>query len=78
MITEEAVRQFIQNELDIDDTSIAGSTPLFSSGMIDSFSLISLMSFIEDNGNIRVNPTEVTLENFDSIDKILAYIQQKT
>jgi len=52
-------------------------SPLFSSGIIDSFSLVSLMAFIEDKGNLRINPSEVTIDNLDSIERILKFVDSK-
>lgn len=48
-------------------------TPLFSSGLIDSFALVDLILLIERECRIRVGPTEVTLDNLDSIARILRF-----
>ncbi len=77
MISEESVRVFLDQELDVDVATLTRDTTLFSSGIVDSFSLVALMSFIEDNGGIRVSPSEVNLENFDTIERIMAYLQSK-
>ena len=64
---------YIQTELNIDDP-IAGDTELFSSGMLDSVSMIGLIAFIEQKSGSQVPPGDVTLDNFDSIDSILGYV----
>ena len=69
--------QFIEDELAV-DAELGEDTLLFSSGLIDSFSLVSLMSFIEEEGGVRISPTDVKLENFDSIGRILAYLERAT
>lgn len=61
-----------ETALDIEEIGL--DTPLFSAGVIDSFSLVSLMSFIEQHGDIRISPGDVTLENFDSIERIMQYV----
>ncbi|MGH1574839.1 acyl carrier protein [Methylobacterium sp. P31] len=68
---------FMQNDLAIDTGSIGEKTPLFSSGLIDSFSLVSLMTYLEQEAKISILPTDVTLDNFDSIEKILSYLSSK-
>ena len=77
MINADTITSFLKDELDVDTSTVSSDSPLFSSGIIDSFSLVSLMAFIEDNGNIRINPTEVTIENLDSIDRIIQFVNNK-
>lgn len=67
----------MQDELAVDTKDINEGSPLFSSGIIDSFSLISVMTFLEQKAGISIEPSEVTLENFDSIDNILKYVSRK-
>jgi acyl carrier protein len=73
----EDFRRFLIDELGVEDDNLAGNTPLFSSGVIDSFSLVTLMTFIENSGEVSILPSDVTLENFDSIDRITQFISQK-
>ncbi len=73
----EDFRRFLVDELGVEDDNLAGSTPLFSSGIIDSFSLVTLMTFIENSGEVSILPSDVTLENFDSIDRITQFISTK-
>ena len=77
MINADTITSFLKDDLDVDTSTVSSDSPLFSSGIIDSFSLVSLMAFIEDNGNIRINPTEVTIENLDSIDRIIQFVNNK-
>ncbi|AGT11072.1 acyl carrier protein [Paracoccus aminophilus] len=49
-------------------------TELFSSGILDSVSLVSLIGFIEEKARTTIPPVDVTLENFDSVDRIVAYV----
>lgn len=73
----EDFRRFLVDELGVEDDNLAGNTPLFSSGIIDSFSLVTLMTFIENSGEVSILPSDVTLENFDSIDRITQFISLK-
>ncbi|KGJ06227.1 Phosphopantetheine attachment site [Paracoccus halophilus] len=65
--------RYIQMELNIDEP-INGDTELFSTGMLDSVSMVGLISFIETKGGLHIQPGDVTLDNFDTIDAILAYV----
>ena len=44
---------------------------------IDSFALVSLMTFVETEGGIRISPSDVNLSNFDSISRIQAYVDRQ-
>lgn len=73
----EDFRQFLTDELGVESDDIQVDTPLFSSGLIDSFSLVTLMTFIESSGEVSISPEDVTLENFDSIERITQFMDRK-
>ncbi|MET0082034.1 MAG: acyl carrier protein [Sedimenticola sp.] len=73
----EMLKEFMESELNIETSDLEIDTPLFSSGVIDSFSLVSLLSFVESTFNFRVGPTDVNLANFDSLGRMLAYIENR-
>ncbi len=77
-LTQNDLIVFIVGELGLDEDEFDVDTLLFSDGVLDSFSMISIISFIEKQAGIRVGATEVTLENLDSISRMMAYVQRKT
>jgi acyl carrier protein len=58
------------------DAEITYDTPLISSGYVDSFSMISLLVFIEKKFNIKIPPSKATPETFDNVNKIVALVSQ--
>ena len=64
---------FMQEELGIDTDDVNTSSLLFTSGIVDSFSLVSLVTFIERQCGFTVRPDDVTLENLDSIQRIVDF-----
>lgn len=64
---------FMQKELGIDTAEVDPSTLLFTSGIVDSFSLVSLVTFIERKCDFTVQPDDVTLDNLDSIQRIVDF-----
>lgn len=72
----ESLIKFFADELDLDTRDIAEDTLLFSSGIIDSFALVSMMMFVESKAGIRISPADVRLDNFDSIERIIAFVEQ--
>lgn len=52
--------------------------PLISSGLIDSFSLVDLALYIEDNFNVKIDDTELNSDTFDTLEQLtdLIYTRQ--
>jgi len=50
---------------------------IISSGMIDSFHLVDLSLFIEDNFGVHIDDTELDASTFDSLAELVALIQQR-
>jgi acyl carrier protein len=47
------------------------STPLISSGIVDSFSMVSLKTFLEKKFNIKIPDDKATPEAFDTVNNII-------
>ena len=77
MISETKLRSFLAEDLGLDTSDITATSELFSTGVIDSFALVSLMTYLESEGGFRLSPMEVNLDNLDSIDRIVAFCQRK-
>lgn len=77
MIDEKALREFICQISLISKEELDYNKSLLASGIIDSISLLELVSFIESECQIKINPLEMSLENFDSIEKILSFIKKR-
>lgn len=75
-ITEQGILDFLDQELAIDIEGISLEDPLFSTGVIDSFALVSLMMYLESGTGMRISPADVNLANFDSVSRMLAYVER--
>lgn len=53
------------------------SEPLISSGLIDSFSLMDVALFVEDNFGVRIEDTELNAETFDSVTQLVSLIESR-
>jgi acyl carrier protein len=56
---------------------IKNSDPLLDSGMIDSQGILEVVAFIEQEFSVIVVDEELSPENFESIDRIAAFIRNK-
>ncbi len=74
---KEIVMNYVIKEyIDDDDVKITYETPLISSGYVDSFSMVSLLVFIENKFKIKIPPSKATPEAFDSVNSIVALVNQ--
>ena len=76
-ITKDDLLAVMRDELFLDIAGIDGGTPLFSSGLIDSFSLATLILAVEEKAGVKLDPLDVTLDNLDSIERILRFVSTK-
>jgi acyl carrier protein/D-alanine--poly(phosphoribitol) ligase subunit 2 len=72
LILNYVIKEFMEDE----DVEITYDTPLISSGYIDSFSMVSLLVFLENRFKIKIPPQKATPEAFDSVNKIVNLIGQ--
>lgn len=69
---------FIKKEFILEGgTDITPETPLLSSGIIDSFSLVSLQRYIEKEFGVRVPPSKLNVEKANTVTQMVALIQAK-
>ena len=74
-VNSEQIRSFLSDRLGLDTDEIEDDTLLFSSAILDSFSMVDLLMFLETSTQIRFNPTDVTLQNLDSIGRMLKFVE---
>lgn len=72
--TQDNLIRYMHEDLSIDE-AIDAETELFSNGLLDSVSMVNLIVYIEDRAKVTVQPSDVTLENFDSVSRIMTYIR---
>jgi acyl carrier protein/D-alanine--poly(phosphoribitol) ligase subunit 2 len=75
---KDAVLEYVIDEyIDEDDEiEVAPDTPLISSGIVDSFSMVSLKAFLEKKYRVKLPDEEATPEAFDTVNSIVALVQK--
>ena len=74
----EKLRQYMEKNFplfSLQDVSM--SDDLIEKGIIDSLGYLEIINYVEDKFDITVKDSEVTPENFQSIDTIASYIQNR-
>jgi len=73
---QEIVEYVIEEFLEDDDEEVELDTPLISSGIVDSFSMVSLKRFLEKRYQIEIPDAKATPEAFDSVNNIVALLKE--
>jgi len=76
---EEEIRQYILSEFLPGEkpANLLNDTPLRTSGVLDSVATLRMVTFVEEHFGITVEAHEASVENFDSINSIVAFIESK-
>ena len=77
-LTRETLIEYFKDKVGLDTSTIDDQTPLISSNLVDSFSMVELIAFMETEGGFKMGPTEINLDNLDSLQAIMAFAAQKS
>ena len=74
------IRSFIfENFLfDADESSLGNDDSFLEQGIIDSTGVLELVEWLEETFSLKVQDEELVPENLDSVNKLSAFIAQKT
>jgi acyl carrier protein len=67
----------IVDEVAIADDLIEGPTDLLLSGLVDSLGVVIVADWIQDELSIVIDPVDVVLENFQTVDAMVAYVESR-
>lgn len=56
------------------NANIKDNEALITSGLVDSFHLVDLSLFIEEQFGVRIDDTELTADTFDTLEQLAALI----
>ena len=75
---KDVILDYIRNEYldDEDEVEIDENSPLISSGIVDSFSMVSLKRFLEKKYSISIPDKEATPQAFDTVNRIIGLIER--
>lgn len=75
----EAIKAYILTEFlpGEDPANLTETTPLMSSGILDSLATLKLISFIEDTFKVKIKAHEADEEHLNTLRDIVALIESK-
>jgi len=77
MSVRDEIEQFIRENFIFGEVALAPETSFVEGGILDSTSVLELVSFLEERFGIGVEPDEINLENMDSLSRVEAYVLRK-
>jgi acyl carrier protein len=72
------ILEYVRNEYleEDDDMVLDEDTKLISSGIVDSFSMVSLLRFLEKKYAVHIPDDEATPEAFDTVASIIKVVEK--
>jgi acyl carrier protein len=74
---EKKISEFIAQHLLEGSSSLTPETPLFTSGLLDSFHLVGLLLFLEETFQVKIKPNEIVPELINTPSAIAKLIGNK-
>ncbi len=69
--------ELIETEIAAIDEPIAPETDLLLTGAVDSLGVIRIVDWIEERLGIEIDPADVILEHFISVEAMVAYLGRR-
>ena len=73
---EQRVLGYLQRELLSPGATVGGDTELLSGAVLDSMSVLRLAAFVAQEFGIALQPSDFTIENFQSVSAIAQYVRR--
>ena len=74
---KDKIREYIVKSTLANVENISDDTLIFDSGLLDSMGLLFLIEFLKEEFDITTNDDELIVENFESINNIVGFIESK-
>ena len=82
MEMKEMILDYIRSEYldddEVEEVELDENTPLISSGIVDSFSMVSLKRFLEKKYTISIPDDQATPEAFNTVNSIIELVHRVT
>jgi acyl carrier protein len=70
--------EFLRKQLGVRDPRLGTATPLVSTGLVDSVDLVRVAGFLEAELGIVIPDGDVTVDHFDSVGSMVAYVHARS
>jgi acyl carrier protein/D-alanine--poly(phosphoribitol) ligase subunit 2 len=73
LIIDYVKREYLEED---SEEEVTENTPLITSGIVDSFSMVSLKTFLEKKFNIKIPDEKATPEAFDTVNNMINLLKE--
>lgn len=79
MEVENKIRDFLAKNIIFSENgfSYGDDVSLLENGIVDSLGVMELVMFVQTEFAVKVDPLDVTPENFDSVERLARYVRGK-
>lgn len=77
-LSRESLIEFLSDKGGVEPSEIGDDTELFTSGLLDSFTMVDVIMFVEQETGVKIAPRDVHIDNLDSVNRIMALVGKKT
>lgn len=74
---DQELRTLIAEEVSTTGEAVEADTDLLLSGTVDSLGVVRIVHWLEERCGFMVDPADVTLENFQTVAAIVAYVGRR-
>jgi acyl carrier protein len=75
--SSELLKYISDNFSSANTVAVDAETSLFQDQVLDSLNLVELITFVETQFGVTVAPSEVSIDNLDTVNRIVGFIQRK-
>lgn len=69
--------KMINDEVSLDPSvMIVSDTDLLLTGLVDSLGIVDVVAWLEDRLDVVIEPVDIVLENFQTVDLMLRFVDQ--
>lgn len=73
----QSLTNYLKSELNQKQVIVTAETPLIEAGLIDSLSIFQLILFMEVQFSIKIQPEDISVENFENINSLNVLVQSR-
>ena len=79
MREREKIRTFIKNSIEVAEyeRDFTDEENIFENGFVDSLFAMKLLNYVENEFYIRVEPEDMDITNFNSVNNIIRFLERK-
>jgi methoxymalonate biosynthesis acyl carrier protein len=75
---EQTLKEFVAGLCQLPGGALSAQESLFESRKLNSINLMELVTFVEETYSIQIGPMDLSLQNFDTVEKIATFVRQRT